>query len=302
VQKTISYFDIFDYPLTSLEIWKYLYLPDAGQTQSGAGPRPGSRAGLEEIISILNNPELNQGIEFAQGFYFLRGRGAIVDVRKRRYLIAEPKLKKAKKYCRYLASLEGVLGIAVANTLALQNSRLESDIDLFVISRAGQIWSTRFWSVLPLYFIGGRPRGADTRDKFCLSYFVDEDHLDIRPWKLEDDIYYVYWLATLLPLFGENIFEKFWQENQWVKKYLPNFLPPKSSPRLNVAPVANLPITRAENFLRFLQMRGMPRSLKDLAAGEGSEVVIRDGVLKFHPNDRRREYQNEFNQRINNLH
>ena len=289
VLKTLAYFDIFDYPLTSFEIWKYLYAPGD------------SASSLEEIIAILNTPELKKHVSFAQGFYFLRGREEAVNIRKQRFLVAEPKIKKAKKFSRYLASLEGVLGIGISNTLAMQNSRPESDIDFFIITRSKQIWSTRFWSILPLYFFGGRPRGTDTRDKFCLSFLVDEKNLNLLPWKFENDIYYVYWLATLMPIFDAGIFEKFWQENKWIYQYLPNFVPPEPSPRLCVGSVVNLPITHNESFFRFVELKAMPNHLKNLAKNEKSEVVIKEGVLKFHPNDRRGEYQEKFNRQLNNF-
>lgn len=291
--KTIAYFDIFDYPLTSLEVWKYLYAPGDSRAASGAS--------LDEIIKILKTPELEKNVSFSQGFYFLKNRREIINSRKKRFLIAEPKIKKAKKFCRYLAGLEGVLGVAISNTLALQNARPQSDIDLFIITRAGKIWSTRFWSILPLYIFGGRPRGEDTRDKFCLSFFIDENNLNILPWKMEKDTYYLYWLATLMPLYGRDIFEKFWQENEWVKNYLPNFIPPESSPRLEIKPGVKFPLTRNEKFFQLIEIGALPNQLKEMSQNHGSEVVIGEGVLKFHPNDRRAEYQKEFESRLGRL-
>ena len=103
---TIAYFDIFDYPLTAWEIWKYLY---------------GVRAQYIDIVNKLDDLASEGGIETRNGFYFLPKRNAIVNVRLERYLIAEKKYKKGQKvtgviikYNRHgaLASIEeGIAGL-----------------------------------------------------------------------------------------------------------------------------------------------------------------------------------------------
>jgi len=287
ILKTVTFFDIFDYPITLSELARFLWAP---------GEQP---IFIEKIKQELNNPELKSKIEFSQGFYFLAGKSENINLRKERYLIAEPKLKKAKRFVRYLSHLPGVRGVAISNTLALHHSRAEADIDIFVITKSGKIWSSRFWSLVPLMIAGKRPSPKNAQDKFCLSFWVDENHLDISPWKMQRDIYYVYWLATLMPIYDNNIFEKFWQENKWINNYLPNFSLPKISHRLRVKRSWHLPIIGFEKFCGALQMKIMPQELKDLSKNETSDVVIDNGVLKFHPTDRRGEYQKQFDEKIN---
>jgi hypothetical protein len=281
ILKTLVFFDIFDYPLTLIEIWQYLYAPGENKISVGA------------VSQELNNPELKSKIGFAQGFYFIQGKESNINLRKQRYLIAEPKLKKAKLFIKYLRHLGGVRAVAISNTLALHHSRVEADIDLFIITRFGRIWSTRFWSLLPLYVLGKRPTPQSTRDKFCLSFWVDEKHLDISPWRLERDIYYIYWLATLMPIYGQNVFNKFCQENKWINEYLPNFSIPQTSTRLKVRKSWRLPMI-GESFFKSVQIKIMPQELKTLGGSISSAVVIKDGVLKFHPTDRRKEFQKIF--------
>lgn len=288
ILKTLVFFDIFDYPLTLTEIWQYLYAP-------GAGKIP-----IDAINQELNNPELKSKIGFAQGFYFLTGKENNIDLRKERYLIAEPKLKKAKRFIRYLRHLGGVSGVAISNTLALHHSRAEADIDLFVITRSGKIWSARFWSILPLYIFGKRPTSQSTRDKFCLSFWVDEKNLDISPWKLERDIYYIYWLATLMPIYGNGVFDKFWQENKWIYDFLPNFSVPETSVRLKVGGSWRLPMF-GEGPFKNVQIKILPQELKSFGQSETSAVVIKDGVLKFHPSDRRKDFQARFEQKLKQI-
>jgi len=282
ILKTLVFFDIFNYPLTLTEIWQYLYAPGD------------EKISINVINQKLNSPELKSKIGFAQGFYFILGKEKNVDLRKERYLIAEPKLKKAKRFIKYLRHLGGVRGVAISNTLALHHSRRDADIDIFIITRSGKIWSSRFWSLLPLYIFGKRPTPQSTRDKFCLSFWVDEKSLDISPWKLERDIYYIYWLATLMPIYDQGVFNKFWQENKWINKFLPNFSVPEISTRLKVRGSWRLPML-GENIFKTAQKMIMPQELKALGQSDSSAVVIKAGVLKFHPTDRREDFQKIFN-------
>jgi len=252
---------------------------------------------LEKIISELESPEIKSKIGFSQGFYYLSGKEKNIARRKERYLIAEKKYKKVKRLAKYLACLPQVAGVAVSNTLAINNSRREADIDLFVIARAGKIWSARFWSIMPLYFFGKRPKPGATQDKYCFSYWVDANHLDIKPWKLEKDIYYIYWLATLMPVY-DQIFHKFWLANDWVNYFLPNFDYPKPNRRYLVIKSLILPLPTLEKLFKKIQMLMMPDRLKLMSENQGSEVVINEGVLKFHPDDKRRYYQKIFNEKI----
>ena len=289
ILSTLTFFDIFDYPLTAFEIWRYLYQPD------------GERTALEKIIHELKNPELEKKIKFAQGFYFLKNREEIIKTRKERYLIAEEKLKKAKAFIRYLSHLPGVRGVAVSNTLALFNSKKEADIDLFLICRSHTAWSTRFWSVLPLEITGKRPKPGHTRDRFCLSFIVDEKNLDIFPWKNQKDIYYINWLATLLPVYDDGVFKNFWEENQWINKFLPNFEWPKTCARLSVNPSWQYPAPRSEKIFKKIQLRLMPQALKLAAEQNRTDVLIKNGVLKFHLNDNREKFQNQFDEKMRQI-
>lgn len=283
--KTLAFFDIFDYPLTSLEIWRYLYAPGE------------QKISLNQIIEALGNPELKAKIGFFRGFYFLAGKQDSVELRRERNAIAEKKLIRLRPYAKYLNRLGAVSGVAVANTLAIKHSRPESDIDLFIIARPHAVWSARFWAILPLYFFGGRPRPGSMRDKFCLSFLVDENHLDILPWKMEQDIYYIYWLATLMPVSGPEVFANFFEKNKWINKYLPNFFPPEMSARGERRPASRLPCFGGR-ILKAIQLFVMPAALKEAAARHHTDVIISDTVLKFHLNDRRSEYEKCYQKRV----
>jgi hypothetical protein len=56
--------------------------------------------------------------------------------------------------------------------------------------------------------------GEDVARNFCLSFFVEEDAMDMSEIALEDDIYLYFWLYYMKPIFvvGET-FGKFKMQN-----------------------------------------------------------------------------------------
>lgn len=59
--------------------------------------------------------------------------------------------------------------------------------------------------------------------RFCLSFFVDADHLGLEHLLLgEQDIYLPYWIAHLVPLYQRVRSERFFQVNSRIRRFLPN--------------------------------------------------------------------------------
>lgn len=285
ILSTIAYFDIFDYPLTDLEIWKWLYRTENWDKQNV----------FSEIIKILENSEyLKSLIESKRGFYFLKGRESILKIRQKRYNLAEEKFKKAIKISRFLRFLPGVRMIAVCNSLAWSNASEESDIDFFIVTRKNKIWITRFWAAGFLKLLGLRPRGQRTKDKICLSFFADEDSLDFEKISLgKPDIYLIYWIVQIAPIYDAGgIYQKFLSANSWIKKYLPNYFAAEIGFRRKIKAAA-LPLFFfgwGNKFSRWLQIKFLPKQIRD-AANKDSCVIVSDSILKFHVNDRRTKYR-----------
>ncbi len=122
-------------------------------------------------------------------------------------------LKKAAKFTCILKHFPFLRGIALTNTPAMGMATKESDIDLFIIVKKGHIYTARFWSTLLFSLLGLRAKKRKTKDRFCLSFFVDEDYLDFSKIKNEHDIYLAFWLLTLKPLYNAEHFEKMKEAN-----------------------------------------------------------------------------------------
>lgn len=211
--KILSFYDIFSFPLTSFEVYKNL----------------GIKADFKEVYKELYDLKDRGVIWEESGYYYLpKGKGAAQ--RKGRFLISFKKIKRAKQVARILWRFPFIRFIGVCNSLGYLNAREDSDIDFFIITKGGRIWTARFLCGTFLTFLKLRPLPGNSKNKICLSFLIADDALDISHLALADgDPYFYYWLSWIVPLYDDGIYEKFIKENSWIKNYLPNFMEQSSS-------------------------------------------------------------------------
>ncbi len=315
----IAFFDMFDYPLTDFEVWKFVNikcnLSDI-------------REALKELSSEAS--ELNS-IQNKNGFYFLRGRSDTIEIRLKRYVYADRKFKRAMRVVKIFKLIPWIKMIAVSNVIGAHNLRDGSDIDLFIITANKKIWLTRFFCITIAQMLGLRPKEGDTRDKICLNFYVSEEAMNLEGLMLREeheeakllrfsanaenrrslasfqsDIYFIYWLVNLIPIYEvDDMYKKFIWENNWIKNYFPNWQPVKMERRryfrgreskFNILSLFN----GFENKFKKLQFKLMPNNLKELM-NKDTRVVVSDSVLKLHVNDRRRGYCKRFQVKFKGL-
>jgi hypothetical protein len=287
IYRTVCWFSLFDYPLTAFEIWKWLYVPQ------------GVFALADVYVALQDSAWLSQRVQRASGFFARRGGTAVeelVATRHERFLDAMRKFGKLQRVARWFATIPAVEGIAAVNTLAWWNTKPESDIDLYIVVKPGRIWSTRFMLVTPFAVMGMRP-GNRSQDPFCFSFFCTSERLALKDLQIEnDDPYLAFWSRSLMPLYDRgNVFKQFVQQNTWAADALPNSSDPRPHPYLAIKKTITLPCQAhfIEGFYRRMQKKRFPETIKAMM-NQDSRVVVDDGMLKFHENDRRQEYRDAF--------
>lgn len=298
VRQALAFYGLFSYPLTP-------------QEALGAANAPGVSVG--EVMDAL---EADPACAKDSGYYFLRGQQAgAAHRRQERYLLAQKKYKKVRWFIRVLSMVPYVRLVCVCNTLSYSNSTRDSDIDLFVVARARRAHFCRMLCGFLAAAFGLRPKDGNHRDKVCLSFFVDEDSLNLRELRSgEDDVFFHHWLLQMAPMYDAGgFFSRLMEENAWARERLPNFTPKreyrraiKHGPALRVLKKALEALTQA--FLRpaarkallGLEERRFPAEIRQMRNRDAC-VVITDGVLKFHPNDRRAEYVVQLAERMKEL-
>lgn len=128
------------------------------------------------------------------------------------------------KFSRLYRSVPFIQSIYLCNSITFNALHEDSDIDIFIVAKKWALRRARFWSVL-LFFFFGLKRGAvrGKNRKFCLSFYVTQTHQNLYNIMLpQNDIYFIYWLAHLVPLYQETP-ENIYKHNKWIESVLPNF-------------------------------------------------------------------------------
>jgi len=123
------------------------------------------------------------------------------------------------------------------------------------------------------------------------------------------DIYFIYWLAGLTPLYDAGgTYQKLIKANRRLFISLPNWQPVNPTRQRQIKPflsefyhdLVDLFFGGLEPQFRRAQMKIFPPALKNLM-NQDSRVVINDQIIKLHANDRREEYREKYLEKINNL-
>jgi|SRR5581483_3470503 len=275
ILKTVSYSDIFDYPLTLEEIFRFLVsskdvkIPD-----------------LKKAIKSI------QKLQRAKGFYFLTGRKKIVNERLVKEKISKNKLQIAKKISSLLFAIPTVQLIGVSGGLAMQNCNKEDDIDLFVISKKNTLWSTRLFILLLLQIFGLRRKRneKESANKFCINMLLDENDLVLS--KKRQNIYGAHEVVQLLPLFErKNTYNRFIIANNWIFSYFPN---------TKLKKVAGLHHTSPFTFT-FLFIEPFAKFIQTLYMRKVTKEEISKNLLAFHPVDYESVVLSEYKKRLRRL-
>jgi len=272
----IAFFDLFEYPLSAFEIWKYL----------------DRRIDFSEIFKILNKElvALSPVIESKWGFYFLKGRKNNIITRQKRYNYTNQKIKIARRFSKVFSFWPFVKLTAVSNLIGDHNLRDESDIDFFIITSTKRIWLSRFFCAGLAKLLNSRPRVNNKKNKICLSFYIAENDLNLNKLRLETDPYFDYWIRSLFLLYNKrDTYNKFLSANGLVS-------PQREESKTSVNRLLDI----LETIARKIQLRIMPKELKaKINKSEG--VYIGDNILKLHLHDKRQEFFNKYISKINEI-
>ncbi len=210
VLATIIYSDIFQYPLTQKEIWRFLHAENA--------------IPKNKVIHFLH--QKGNGIVKRKGFYMLEGKEDFGEKRQKGIAINKRKYKKAQKVARVLAKIPTICFIGISGSVSMANATEKEDIDLFFITKKHTLWLTRLIITLLLDSKGWRRKRLDTdvEDKICVNMLMDESKLAFS--KEHQNIYIAHELLQVKSLFDRGgYYKKLLQKNIWGKHLLFNGFP-----------------------------------------------------------------------------
>lgn len=201
ILRTLLYFDIFKYPLTTEEVFHRL------QT---------NHVTADDVREELKRMSKQSQVYSFDNFYSVQNNPLLEKRRKQGNLLAQKCLKLAEDKARLIASFPFVRAVMVSGSLSKEYMDEKSDLDFFIITKPKRLWIARTFLVFyKRLFLSG------SHKFFCVNYFVDEEHLEIE----EKNLFTATELATLMPLYGKEYYAKLIEANRWITHYLPNFIP-----------------------------------------------------------------------------
>ena len=312
ILSALAYYDAFEFPLTAQEI--FLALP-APWPSGFTGPATfQSRPVFEDLENTLAETVRLGAVGSSEGMYFLAGREAAVASRKSRYLLAEGKYARVRTFFTLARFAPYLRAAFVCNTLARSYARAGSDIDMFVVAAPGRIWLTRLFVTGLAALLRVRPTETESADRICLSFFVTEDALDLKPLAIDGDVYLPHWLQELYPVYDEaGATRRLFAENGWLRDVLPGTRVQTPSRRRAVEArlvgakralerlLDGLFGDRHEHWAERRQKAWMPAALRAAANSPASDVVLSDRILKFHDRDRRAEIRDAYLEKMKRI-
>jgi len=197
----LPYFDALSLPLTAKGLRRYSWMAEPDPDALAASAKPWRKQLGEE------------------GLYGLRELNP---------LLIEENRERMEEYWRWVGSKVSVLSlipfvelVMVMNGMAHGVARESSDIDLFVVARPGRVWMVRAMMLGLLTLLGLRARPGRSAKRFSPEFFVDSNHMDMEIIGSQSTYLTSFWVADFTPIVYPQNFERFWNANRWLKKFLP---------------------------------------------------------------------------------
>lgn len=196
VLKTISYFSIFNYPITFEEIFNFSDVQEKDKIKA-------------ELIYLER-----KGIVYNyHGYYSDKKDENLLNRRIKGNKYANEIMPKARKVAKLIANFPYIESVCISGSLSKGYFEDKSDIDFFIITKKNKLWLAR--TLLILYkkvFL------LNSKKFFCVNYFMSSGYLKVD----EKNRFTATEIATLIPMYGESAFINFIEENKWVYNFFPN--------------------------------------------------------------------------------
>ncbi len=279
ILQTVTYSDVFDYPLTADEIQKYLV---------------GVKASRTEVQQALQH---STTLSHCEIYFTLPRRTTIVEIRKQREARSKQILPLALRYGKILGALPFIRMVALTGSLAVMNVSDAADFDYMLVAAKGRVWTARAFALLFNRFV--RPFGWT----ICPNLILAESSLAWHTY----DLYSAREFCQMIPITGFDVYRKLIEANEWIQEFLPNAYP--ESNRL----LFEKSQKQASAFQKFFEfpLRGklgdfferweMNRKIARFSkqAGFGEETIFNPEICQGNFDQHRQWTQNAFKEKLN---
>lgn len=281
ILKTLSYYDVFNFPLKAWEIHKYLI---------------GKSSDLKQTEKALKSLIKKQKIKKQKDYYFLSNRNGLVKSRLEREAVSKSHLKTAKFIAALFKLIPTVKLVGISGSLSMMGSSRVDDIDLFIITSKNRIWVSRLFLIILTSLTGLRRKRHEkilsANGKICINLILEEGSLEQN----KKNIYLAHEVLQMRLLWQKDqIYSQFLHANSWAFKYLPNW-------RTSVLEDKKLSRKNSKghprnSFIDFLENKSKSFQLKIMGSPDNLER-IENHALYFHPEDKGVKILEDYKKRL----
>src|SRR3989338_6207035 len=127
---------------------------------------------LEELVSknILIKASVAGEIVYAPKI-----KAKTIQIRQKRTVLSIEKYSRAQKVAQILGKIPQVQLVGLSGSVAVANAKKSDDIDFFIITKAGNLWSGRILILIFLQILGVRRRFGEKNvaNKICCNLLFD---------------------------------------------------------------------------------------------------------------------------------
>jgi hypothetical protein len=249
IRKTLDYASLFQYPLRADEVRERLFDVAA------------DAATVDEMLRSLN---------YQPDAHFLK-------LRAERETISDRAIHEMQPHLRTLASLPFVRLIAFSGSTAHRNMTTTEDVDLFMIVEDGKLWA-----VFLTAMVWAKLKGL--RKRLCMNYLISDAALPL----FEHDAFTAQQAASLKPVYGMAVYDRFIASNPFIRRNFPNFEPARhreAFPEIETGSLKRVwesllragPVQVLERFSRFILSGYLKKKIRS-----DSDVQLDPRRLKLH--------------------
>jgi D-beta-D-heptose 7-phosphate kinase/D-beta-D-heptose 1-phosphate adenosyltransferase len=238
---------------------------------------------VEDVDRFAISPRKNERtflVEKTDRFLHRKGKSFLVDRYKKRIAESNRKYIHVLRIARALSWIPGIWMCGISGSLARNNAEKDDDIDLFIITAPGTLWTTRGIVLLLLGLMRKKrtPSMHQSKDTICINFWRDGRYLRFEPER--QHVYTATEMIQLVPLVDKHdTYARWIRTNTWLSRwYTPQATSAVYRPRATMLERVMIAGFRMMNPLMELFQRWYMRSRQTSEKVESQSAA-------FHPDD-----------------
>ena len=244
---------------------------------------------LSQIASEI--PKIPQ-ITTQYGLYGLRvDFDELLALRQEKGRESIRRYRRIKAYAKLLISIPYIRGIFLAGSSSFStgNAKKESDIDVFIITKANKMWLARLLLTSITHILGIRRAGMIEENRFCLNHYITDNALSRPDHTLYSAQLYSDYIA--IGAESQNILNTFWEQNSWRQNLYPYAIPREYPDMSTIQPYRvkyiieyiwnHASVDIGNTFAKWIQIQKIKSN--SIQSNPSNRIQVSDTELEFHP-------------------